>query len=145
MKIDFKAKNLESKNLFLNSNYLVYFYFFKILKRTHMVSNSRFQIVLNNLDAIQLIHPVSDQALFETTLNLKKRTDLVRLASIRTFNKEKVCEAARQGYKCSDKAHVFYQLLNGVSGFLLYYYSFETFSSYLYPSRVDEDDSSCQP
>jgi hypothetical protein len=69
---------------------------------------------------------------------------LIVLSKKRQFNKEKVCEAARQGYKCSDKAHVFYQLLNGVSGFLLYYYSFETFSTDLCRSKVDEDESSSQ-
>ena len=70
---------------------------------------------------------------------------MIERARSRKFNEEKVCEAARQGYKCSDKAHVFYQLLNGVSGFLLYYYCFEPFPSYSHPSKVDEDDSSSQP
>ncbi len=67
---------------------------------------------------------------------------MINLAKTRIFEKEKVCEAARQGYKCSDKAHVLYQLQNGVSGFLLYYYSFETFTSI--PSKVNEEESSSQ-
>ncbi len=109
------------------------------------MSTKRYQIVLNNLDAIQSIHPVSDQALFEPTLNFEQRKSLVKLAKTRAFEDGKVCEAARQGYKCSDKAHVFYQLLNGVSGYLLYYYSFAPFSPSTFPSKVDEHESSSLP
>ena len=95
-------------------------------------------MVLYNLDAIKGIHPVSDKVLFEPTLNYEERKKLVTSAKSKSFKDGPVCEAARSGYKCSDKAHVLYQILNGVSGFLLYYFSFDTFRC---PSKVDEEDN----
>ncbi len=95
-------------------------------------------MVLYNLDAIKGIHPVSDKVLFEPTLNYEERKKLVTSAKSQSLENERVCEAARGGYKCSDKAHVLYQILNSVSGFLLYYFSFETF---VCPSKVNEEDN----
>jgi len=95
-------------------------------------------VVLYNLDAIKGIHPVSDKVLFESTLNYEERKNLVTSAKSQSFKDGPVCEAARSGYKCSDKAHVFYQRLNGVSGFLLYFFSFDTLKC---PSKVDEEDN----
>ena len=101
----------------------------------------RYQVVLYNLDAVKCIHPVSDEILFELTLNYEERRKLVTSAKNRSFENENVCEAARNGYKCSDKAHVLYQILNGVSGFLLYYFSFETLKC---SSKVDEEEKSSE-
>jgi len=106
--------------------------------RTHIISSKRYQVVLYNLDAIKGIHPVSDKVLFETTLNYEERKQLLESAKSATFEIKNVCIAARQGYICDDKIHVHYQILNSVSGFLVYYYSFQAMSSYRCPSKVKE-------
>ena len=83
---------------------------------------------------------MSDKALFEPTVVFKQRKILVTKAKTRSFEKNDVCTVARQGYKCSDKAHVFYQILNGVSGFHLYYYSFKPYDSLKCASKVNEQE-----
>jgi len=72
-------------------------------------------------------------------LDREAKARLVASIKKREFSDKKVCEAARLGYKCSDKAHVFYQILNGVTGFLCYYFSFETNSKL--KSKVDSDET----
>ena len=106
-----------------------------------MVSSERYQVILYNLDAIKGIHSVSDDALFVAPLDKKEKCKLVNSFSKRDFSNRIVCEAAELGYKCSDKAHVFYQILNSVSGFLVYYFSFEPNGSLKSKVNSDETDS----
>lgn len=75
------------------------------------------------------IHPVTDDVLFEETLNKDARKELLKGINSKTqeFNtlKKNVLELARLGYKHSDKMSVFYQIFNNVNGFQIYYYSFK--------------------
>ena len=50
-----------------------------------------------------------------------------------------VFKAASMGYRCSDRAHVFYQILNG---FLGYYFSFEPNNRL--KSKVDSEETLCE-
>jgi len=65
-----------------------------------------------NGESIKGIHHVSDAVLFEPTCNEEERRDM------------KENERTRLGYAHDDKVHTHYQVLNGVSGFSVYYYSF---------------------
>jgi hypothetical protein len=108
-------------------------------KSTHCISSVRYQLVLYNLDAIRGIHPVCDDALFELPLENRERIDLCRDAKNKDLLRKDVSawKAAYSGYKYSDKAHVFYQILNGVSGYSMYYFSFKPMRV---PSKVDADE-----
>ncbi len=104
-----------------------------------MISSERYQVVLFNLDAIKGIHPVSDDNFFLEPLDRNEKAQLVKSAKSRKFSSKVVCKSAEFGYKCSDKAHVFYQILNGVTGFLVYYFSFEP--NYKLESKVDSEET----
>lgn len=108
------------------------------IKYTHSVLSSRYQLVLYNLNAIKGIHPVSDDAFFELPLNKEERIDNCKKAMKKGFSHEIACKVARLGYKYSDKAHVYYQIQNGVSGYVVYYFSFETMKV---PSKVNGDET----
>ena len=81
----------------------------------------RYCVILNNGDSLKGIHHVSDAVLFEPPLSQQKKDDLFS----KLDRKDILCEIKRLGYKHSDKVHTQYQLLNGVSGYLVYYYSFK--------------------
>ena len=106
-------------------------------KSTHFVSSVRHQVVLFNLEAIHSIHPVSDEAMFEDCLSRRDKADLVFRARNKELSDRDASEAARLGYKYSDKAHVLYQIVNGISGFQVFYYSFKDQTKC--PSKVNSD------
>ena len=108
-------------------------------KSTHFVSAVRYQLVLYNLDAIHGIHPVSEKVMFEECLNRQLKADLVKRAKDKELDNEVASKAARMGYKYSDKAHVLYQIANGISGYQVYYYSFR--DQINIPSKVNSDDT----
>ena len=62
------------------------------------------------------IHPVSDASLFATPLAIENETELLLEGLISLDNSK--------AEKLNEKLHVYYQILNGVSGFLVYYFSF---------------------
>ena len=93
------------------------------LNRTHRHSASRYCVSLINGDPLRGIHHVSDAVLFEETLSQEKKNALMKRSDSTNEGK---CEITRLGYKYEDKAHTEYQMLNGVGGVLLYYYSFTT-------------------
>lgn len=53
------------------------------------------------------------------------------------FDNQHAKLAARMGYKYSDKAHVLYQIVNGISGYQVFYYSFKDQTQI--PSKVNSD------
>ena len=65
---------------------------------------------------------------------------MLQLTDKTPFNNKSSRKAARLGYKYDDKIHVHYQILNGVSGFLLYYYSFQEFNKNKCPSKNRRKD-----
>ena len=85
------------------------------------------------------IHPVSDQALFEDPLSQTERAALCHKALNKKLNNAHAQQAARLGYKYSDKAHVYYQILNRVTGYMLYYFSFKDNRNQ--PSKVNADET----
>ncbi len=105
------------------------------------MSAERYQVVLYNSDALKGIHPVSDKAFFEKTLGRVEKCRLVNSISLNKWDENK-CKAARFGYKNSDKAHVYYQLANGVSGFMTYFYGFTPNKSL--ESKVDSDETNSE-
>ena len=106
-------------------------------KSTHFVSSVRYQVVLYNLEAIHSIHPISDEAMFEDCLSRRGKADLVFRARNKELGDQYASEAARLGYKYSDKAHVLYQIVNGISGIQVFYYSFKDQTKC--PSKVNSD------
>ncbi len=123
-----------------------------------MVSSQRYGVVLYNFDAMESIHHVSDKAFFEPTLSSEEIKALVNSAikekssrkikekSSREIEEkssdEIVCKAARQGYLHDDKFHAKYQILNNVTGFLVYYFSFKVMCPC--PSKVKEEGISSE-
>ena len=65
---------------------------------------------------------------------------MLQLTDKTPFNNKSSRKAARLGYKYDEKIHVHYQILNGVSGFLLYYYSFQEFNKNKCPSKNRRKD-----
>jgi hypothetical protein len=106
-------------------------------KSTHFVSSVRYQVVIFNLEAIRGIHPVSDDVLFEKPLSVEEKVNLILKAKNQELNNENACRAAKLGYKYSDKAHVFYQIVNGVTGFEIFNFSFK--DKVGCPSKVNSD------
>jgi len=106
-------------------------------KSTHFISSVRYQVVLFNLEAIRGIHPVSDQAMFEECLSRRDKANLVERAKNKELDNQHAKLAARMGYKYSDKAHVLYQIVNGISGYQVFYYSFKDQTQI--PSKVNSD------
>ena len=93
---------------------------------THIVSKARYQVVLYNLDAMKRIHPVSDKVLFEKTLTERDKAKSVQgLPEKFDFNMKKHLELASLGYKYCDNVHILYQIQHGVSGYQIFYYSFQ--------------------
>jgi len=88
-------------------------------------------VILNNGDSLKGIHHVSDAVLFERPLSQSEKANLISKLDDekKKFknNEVKMREVYIKylGYKDDDKVHVKYQLLNGASGFLVYYYSFK--------------------
>ncbi|CAF0927850.1 unnamed protein product [Brachionus calyciflorus] len=93
-------------------------------RTTHAISKIRYQLVLYNMHAMNGIHPISDDALFEETLREQDKDILCSKIENKNFDNKDACRAARQGYRYSDKAHVYYRILNRVTGYLVYYFSF---------------------
>ncbi len=81
----------------------------------------RYCVILYNGDSLKGIHHVSDAVLFEPPLSEREKANLFS----ELVRNEILFEIKRLGYKHSDKVHTQYQLLNGVSGYLVYYYSFK--------------------
>ena len=106
-------------------------------KSTHFISSVRHQVFLFNLEAIHGIHPVSDKAMFEECLSRREKADLVKRGKNKELDDRHASLAARMGYKYSDKAHVLYQIVNGISGYQVFYYSFKDQTQI--PSKVDSD------
>jgi len=104
-------------------------------KTTHYLSKIRYQLVLYNLHAIKGIHPVSDESFFEAPLSQEERANLCHQAMNKKLDNKYAQEAARLGYKYSDKAHVYYQIMNGVTGYIVYYFSFMDYKNQ--PSKVN--------
>ena len=112
-----KAKIIGHISLLENASYQFRQYFDRLtsepVKRitTHLVSSQRSGVSLYSLDAIEKIHHVSDSVLFES------------------FNSDQaangILEDATLGKRDNliDKVHVYNQILNCVSGFMVYYYS----------------------
>ena len=105
-------------------------------KSTHFVSSIRYQVVLYNLEAVKGIHPVSDDVLFENPLSENEKAILVLKAKNKELDNTDACKAARLGYKYSDKAHILYQLVSGISGFEVFNFSFK---DKVGPSKVNSD------
>ena len=84
----------------------------------------RYCVILYNGYSLKGIHHVSDAVLFERPLIQREKADL--LSKLKENDAKILCEIKRLGYKYEDEVHIKYQLLNGVSGFLVYYYSFKT-------------------
>jgi len=86
------------------------------------------------MDAMRGIHSVSDKVLFEKPLDKDSKATLVNS----NVQADKI-EAARLGYKFDDNTHVEYQILNGVSGFNIFYHAIDI-NPYL-PSKVDSTET----
>ena len=106
-------------------------------RSTHFVSTVRYQVVLYNLEAIKGIHHVSDSVLFEKPLNEKEKASLVQKSKNKELDNKESCEAARLGYKYDDNTHVLYQIVNGVTGFEVFNFSFK--DKVNIPSKVNCD------
>ncbi|RNA42888.1 hypothetical protein BpHYR1_026925 [Brachionus plicatilis] len=98
-------------------------------KVTHKISKLRYQVVLYNTKAISGIHPVSDKAFFEEPLNEKERLCLVQKAKNKKLNDVNAKNSARLGYKYSDNAFIYYQILNGVTGYLVFYFAYKDYKN----------------
>lgn len=83
----------------------------------------RYQVVLYNMEALQGIHPVSDDVLFEQPLTPDEKIRKIKAIGNSWDCPEKI-DLARLGYKHSDKMHVYYQIRNGISGYKVYYFTF---------------------
>ncbi|RNA42870.1 hypothetical protein BpHYR1_005763 [Brachionus plicatilis] len=90
---------------------------------------NRLQVVLYNTKAISGIHPVSDKAFFEEPLNEKERLCLVQKARNKKLNDLNAKNSARLGYKYSDNAFIYYQILNGVTGYLVFYFAYKDYKN----------------
>lgn len=99
-----------------------------INKATHKISKCRYQVILYNAKAISGIHHVSDKAFFERPLDQKEKIDLLKKANKKDNEHGK--RAAKLGYKFIDDAFVYYQILNGVTGCLIFYYAFKDFKNF---------------
>lgn len=89
-----------------------------------MISSEREKVILYNLDAIKGIHPVSDASFFATPLEIEEKKELLQSFKARDYSNLNFCKATTLGYENIDKAYVYYQILNAVSGFLVYYFAF---------------------
>ncbi|ELR20552.1 uncharacterized protein ACA1_052430 [Acanthamoeba castellanii str. Neff] len=95
-------------------------------KSTHMISPIRYQVVLYNLEAVAGFHPVTDDAFWEEPLSPHARHELMRKVSRsakQPYNAEEL-KLMRLGYKHSDAAYIKYLLLNNISGYMVYWFSF---------------------
>lgn len=95
-------------------------------KSTHMISPIRYQVVLYNLEAVAGFHPVTDDAFWEEPLSPHARHELMRKVSRsakQPYNAEEL-KLMLLGYKHSDAAFIKYLLLNNISGYMVYWFSF---------------------
>ena len=109
-------------------------------KGTHLIAKDRSQVVLYNMQGIKGIHPVADDDLFAEPLSPDVSEQLVQSCKLGKLTNENVCRATRLGYLPTETAHVHYQILNGVTGFVLYYFSFACMQTYLTRSSADDND-----
>ncbi|XP_065640648.1 uncharacterized protein LOC101240012 isoform X1 [Hydra vulgaris] len=142
-----KSKIIGQVALWNNASFKTWSFLEKLMcdvskMHTHLVSYQRYQVVLYNLDAIKGIHPVTDDVLFQPVFEKHEIVQLAHISSSANLNDAHVQTSFTYGYKCSDKVHVYYQLFNGVSGYMAYYYSFRNMIGI--KSKVNSDETSLE-
>ncbi|XP_065673748.1 uncharacterized protein LOC101240012 isoform X2 [Hydra vulgaris] len=142
-----KSKIIGQVALWNNASFKTWSFLEKLMcdvskMHTHLVSYQRFQVVLYNLDAIKGIHPVTDDVLFQPAFEKHEVAQLAHISSSANLNDVNVQTSFTYGYKCSDKVHVYYQLFNGVSGYMAYYYSFRNMIGI--KSKINSDETSLE-
>jgi hypothetical protein len=119
------SKTLGQVSLLNNSKITLDLYT-KIDMATHkIVKQGNYDVVLFNEEAIQNIHQVSDLKLYECLQ--KPISPNLESSSNQMENNDR--EKCKPGYYKSDEYQFYHQILNGVSGYVIHYFSFKEFSN----------------